>query len=282
MDSKTEDKLREASREANREVHSKMASTYADREPHFRPENQRKVLDRLAYVTRGIERGSALDLGCGSGFLTEKLSSMFESVDGIDVTPEMTQHIDLSLGNISVHHGPAEVLPFADDSFCFVGSYSFLHHVYEPAEVVAEAFRVLRPGGVFYADLEPNSAFWNAASVLRDKSVVVSELLEREVSSVIDVSGSVEEEYGIPADVFNTAELVKSERGGFSVTQLEKMLREVGFVDVSVRPDWFLAQGRMIHNTSPETAALMEDHLRELMPITEPLFKYLWMTARKP
>jgi ubiquinone/menaquinone biosynthesis C-methylase UbiE len=273
---------RDVSREANREVHSKMAATYAEREPHFRPENQQKVRLRLEAITEGIHCGAALDLGCGSGFLTEKLSRMFEAVNGIDVTPEMTQLIDLSCGNISIEHGPAEALPYPDDTFDFVGCYSFLHHLYDAEEVVSEAFRVLNSGGIFYADLEPNSAFWTAAAELRNLKVTMSEVLGNEIVSVLDVSGSVEAEYGIPAAIFDAAEVVKSERGGFSVAQMKGILERVGFTEIAVQPDWFLAQGKVIRDSSPGTAALLESHLRDLMPLTEHLFKYIWMTARKP
>lgn len=281
MEWKTDRDPREVSRDANRAVHAQMAATYADREPHFRPENQQKVRERLVAITECISRDSALDLGCGSGFLTEKLGGLFVSVDGVDVTPEMTRFIDLSAGNISIHHGPAEALPFDDNSYDFVGCYSFLHHVYDPAEVIGEAYRVLKPGGVFYADLEPNNAFWNAAATLRAEQIPVGETLEREIASVLDVSDVVEAEYGISAAVFDSAEIVKSERGGFSVAQLHGILGAAGFDDISVKPDWFVAQGNVIRESSPEVAAIFEDHLRDLMPLTESLFKYLWMTARK-
>ena len=48
-----------------------------------------------------------------------------------------------------------ERLPFADDSFDLVLSGGLLEHFPDPRAVMSEMVRVLRPGGVFYADVVP-------------------------------------------------------------------------------------------------------------------------------
>lgn len=49
----------------------------------------------------------------------------------------------------------ANRLPFRSESLPFVFCYEFLHHFPDPAPLVAEAFRVLAPGGYFYFAEEP-------------------------------------------------------------------------------------------------------------------------------
>ncbi len=48
------------------------------------------------------------------------------------------------------HVGQAEKLDFRDDSFTFVAMENMLDHVQDPPAVLAEARRVLRPGGALY------------------------------------------------------------------------------------------------------------------------------------
>lgn len=59
----------------------------------------------------------------------------------------LTNRLELKLAD-------AKKLPFADAAFAAVMSNSIVHHIPEPAAVVAEMMRVLRPGGrIFVRDL---------------------------------------------------------------------------------------------------------------------------------
>ena len=51
--------------------------------------------------------------------------------------------------------GDARELPFPDRSFDLVLSGGLLEHFRDPAAVIREMARVLRPGGLFYADIVP-------------------------------------------------------------------------------------------------------------------------------
>lgn len=51
--------------------------------------------------------------------------------------------------------GDARTLPFADATFDVVLSGGLLEHFRDPAPVLAEMARILRPGGLFYADIVP-------------------------------------------------------------------------------------------------------------------------------
>jgi 2-polyprenyl-6-hydroxyphenyl methylase/3-demethylubiquinone-9 3-methyltransferase len=93
-----------------------------------------------------------LDLGCGAGFLANHLALAGHQVTGIDTTPEnlAVAHTHDTTGSVTYELGDACALRFADASFDVVCAMDLLEHVTEPERLVAEASRVLRPGGLFF------------------------------------------------------------------------------------------------------------------------------------
>src|SRR5271166_6612239 len=98
--------------QANIEVHTRLAATYEQTEPHFRPENRAKVRRVLEELRGRCGGGKLLDLGCGTGFMIGLAHDLFAEVHGVDVTPAMLARVDTSPGNIFLHTTPAEQLPF--------------------------------------------------------------------------------------------------------------------------------------------------------------------------
>ena len=96
--------------------------------------------------------GRCVDVGAGDGSLVELLSPRAQSLDCIDPTPAMIQAgqqrtAALGFRNVRWHTAHAEKLPFADgttDSVLFLQS---LQYVDQPATALAEAGRILAPGG---------------------------------------------------------------------------------------------------------------------------------------
>lgn len=92
-----------------------------------------------------------LDLGAGAGKNRYHLKGRVRSIVGVDFDPRVAHNPLLDRGVVA-KPGP---LPFDDNSFDVVFSIYVLEHVNNPAELVAEIRRVLRPGGIFLA-LTPN------------------------------------------------------------------------------------------------------------------------------
>ena len=101
-----------------------------------------------------------LDVGSGSGIDTTHLGDVVTVngvVIGVDADPAMVDaansRVDRDGCDALVVHirADASALPFGDDSFDGVRSERVLQHIDDPAVVVAEMARVVRPGGVVVA-----------------------------------------------------------------------------------------------------------------------------------
>ena len=103
-------------------------------------------------VQRGKQGCSVLDIGCGAGFLTNYLAKQGYRVSGIDLSTSSLQEARRrdETGSVSYHSGNATSLPFADQSFDVVTAMDLLEHVEQPDQVIREAARVLKKGGLFF------------------------------------------------------------------------------------------------------------------------------------
>ena len=267
-------------RDANILVHSRMAAEYNEREPHFRPENRAAVRARLETLRR--EFGARLlDMGCGTGFIIDLAADLFDEIKGVDLTTAMLARVQ-PRPNVQVFEADAAHVPFEAGTFDVVSGYSFFHHLEHLDPVLAEAYRVLRPGGCLYVDLEPNRHFWLNAMAVRDSIGPSTAALARdEVASVLQTSERVETEFGIPADVFDLAEYNKSITGGIDPEEFAAKARQAGFSQVETTYEWFGGQGKILHGVSATAAAHVDDYLRQALPLSRGLYKYLRFRAIK-
>lgn len=93
-----------------------------------------------------------LDVGCGGGYLTNFLATKGHFVSGIDLS---TQSLEIAkkedqTKSVEYKRASAYALPYKDNVFDVVSAMDLLEHVEKPAQVVAEASRVLKKGGLFF------------------------------------------------------------------------------------------------------------------------------------
>ena len=106
------------------------------------------------------------DLGCGDGYLTIEAAKWARKVTAIDRSPEMLARGKAlakrrKVSNIVWKRGELEQLPLADESTDVAVLSQALHHAAAPAEALAEAYRVLRPGGkLLVLDLRQHDQAW--------------------------------------------------------------------------------------------------------------------------
>lgn len=152
----------------NLRSHKKEAQDYeSDKFEIYNDWEQNRIKSNLDRVEETLETNGftkrALDVGCGTGNMLRKLSPRFDNVLGIDLSQEMLSRarekcaVDNGNGNgkMNLIRGQASDLPFPDDSFDIVTSYSVFHHLPNFSDPISEISRILKEGGIFYIDHEP-------------------------------------------------------------------------------------------------------------------------------
>ena len=106
------------------------------------------------------------DIACGEGYLSVESAHWATRVVGIDKSPEVLKRAKAlaerrGVKNITWKRGDMEKLPLADASIDLALLSQALHHAAHPARAMAEATRVLRPGGrVLALDLREHDQEW--------------------------------------------------------------------------------------------------------------------------
>jgi ArsR family transcriptional regulator len=97
-----------------------------------------------------IELGDVLDVGSGDGVVARLIAARASSVTCLDCSPKV---IDAArerlqpLSNVRLVVGDMHAMPLPDAAFDHVLLFNVLTYAEEPEQVLAEAHRVLRPGG---------------------------------------------------------------------------------------------------------------------------------------
>ncbi len=106
------------------------------------------------------------DLGCGEGYLTIESAQWARRVIAVDRSTDVLARAKAlaarrKVTNVTWKRGDFERLPLADASVDLALFSQALHHAEDPAQALAEAWRILRPGGrVLLLDLREHGEAW--------------------------------------------------------------------------------------------------------------------------
>jgi len=123
-------------------------SVAGDMERHYSPGRTWETLARG--MTQLVETGDVLDVASGDGVLAELLAPRARSIVCVDAGPRVVEAARQRLkgcANVDVRIGDMHALDFPAERFDLVLLMHALTYSERPAQVVAEAARVLRKGG---------------------------------------------------------------------------------------------------------------------------------------
>lgn len=107
------------------------------------------VLAAVAHAHKhGLEGCELLDLCCGPGHLAAAAVAKGAKAQGVDFAEPMVARAKQNYPDIPFQQGDAEDLPYDTESFDAIACAFGVMHLEHPDRCFAEAFRVLRPGGV--------------------------------------------------------------------------------------------------------------------------------------
>jgi SAM-dependent methyltransferase len=127
---------------------------------HFTYALQPSAAARLKFVRESVknineEQQTFADLGCGAGMMLCEvlMTKPTWTGHGLDISPAAIRYAQGLAGHkgvserASFHNGDISRLPFASESLDLLIASEVVEHMPDPAQVVAEMTRVLRPGG---------------------------------------------------------------------------------------------------------------------------------------
>lgn len=114
---------------------------------------------------------SILDLGCGTGHWTLSLARQCQEAVGIDISESNIRFARNFVRNSHLKHRvqflctTLEQAGFSPGSFDRIFSFCVLEHIKNPEKVLAEVFRILKPGGQLHISVD-------SLANIRDKALL--------------------------------------------------------------------------------------------------------------
>jgi len=105
-------------------------------------------------------RKNILDVGCGTGAVTEDIAALTEGrITGIDIDDRKLEYAKKELpGHVNLMVADVLNLPFKDNTFDLVAFSIVLTHIREQQKAVTEMTRVTQKNGIVLATMEPDYA----------------------------------------------------------------------------------------------------------------------------
>ena len=96
-----------------------------------------------------VKDKKVLDLGCGTGILTNELVAWGAEAEGVDLSEEMIALAKENYPEIKFTTASSENLPYPENSFDLAASSLVMHYLEDLQPTLVEIARVLKPAGSF-------------------------------------------------------------------------------------------------------------------------------------
>jgi SAM-dependent methyltransferase len=133
--------------EINEKQFLKRLDLYAKKIESKRERNRKK----LAKFESFRQTGNFLEIGCNAGAVLVAARDIGWQVKGVDISTAATAFAREKM-NLDVFTGNVEEAGYPNDFFDVVFTNATLEHLRHPLSTMKECLRILRPGGIFYAD----------------------------------------------------------------------------------------------------------------------------------
>lgn len=173
-----------------------------------------------------IRKGLVINVACGTGNMMDIENGYGLNSVGFDISINMLKLARRYTTRMFV--GDFYAMPFKDRSVSFAAGFALLHHVYDHAAFLHELNRVLMPGGLFYADYDPN--YYTVAKIKKHPITAPVWQIYEQHSDRVRKLDRVDPETFALADYYAVREY------GLRYESLEKSLRQAGFKEVQVIP----------------------------------------------
>ena len=131
----------------NEDAFTERLDQYAAKIRNQRWRNRRK----LWRFSRYRQTGNLLEIGCNAGATLDVARRMGWNARGVELCASASAYARAELG-LDVFTGTVETAGYPDNCFDVIFTNAVMEHLRDPLSVLRECRRILRPGGVFYAD----------------------------------------------------------------------------------------------------------------------------------
>lgn len=179
---------------------------------------------QLDFISKKTGSGSILDLGCGSGFVSNIAKDYFIKRYAIDISPKMLEIIDDD--TLIKINSDADSIPIESESLDCVVTFAVLHHCYTYDQMFHEIHRVLRKGGIYYSDHDMDAQFFKRFKPLLKLYRKVNNPKKRYLSACEKLSD----------EIYDYSEFHSE---GLPSEKIVEILLKTGFQEVRVDYHWY-------------------------------------------